>query len=233
MAGAGAGASAQESHPPRRSGWLAEADILLGSAGTSPGRAARVWAPGGCVCGSYPPLPTPTDTHRHRHRERGGQRTAPVGPPDTRQPALTPPHRLWMPRATEGTRGAASGCKSSEDSTSPPPRPPPPPPQRLTRNSRAPAPGPPPTLPRTYTGGRLTLGEGGPRPAATHPAAGSRGRGPGAGRYGWRGRTQAERPESLSSGIPRRHWAWSRTGRRGRTSAAEGRTGQLQRHRSR
>lgn len=38
VAGAGAGASAQESHPPSRSGWLAEADILLGSAGTSPGR---------------------------------------------------------------------------------------------------------------------------------------------------------------------------------------------------
>lgn len=40
--GAGAGASAQASHPPSRSGWLAEAVILLGSAGRSPGKTAAL-----------------------------------------------------------------------------------------------------------------------------------------------------------------------------------------------
>lgn len=42
LAGAGAGASAQASHPPSRSGWLAEAVILLGSAGISPGKIATL-----------------------------------------------------------------------------------------------------------------------------------------------------------------------------------------------
>lgn len=37
-AGVGAAASAHASHPPSRSGWLAEAVTLLSSAGTSPGR---------------------------------------------------------------------------------------------------------------------------------------------------------------------------------------------------
>lgn len=39
-AGTGAGASAQASHPPSRSGWLLEAVILPGSAGRSPGKTA-------------------------------------------------------------------------------------------------------------------------------------------------------------------------------------------------
>lgn len=44
-AGMGAAASAHASHPPSRSGWLAEAVTLLSSAGTSPGRQQCVVCP--------------------------------------------------------------------------------------------------------------------------------------------------------------------------------------------
>lgn len=56
-AGVGAGASAQVSHPPSRSGWLADAVILLDSASTSPEREQQFACPlvGRAVAFTAPP----------------------------------------------------------------------------------------------------------------------------------------------------------------------------------
>lgn len=121
------------------------------------------------------------------------------GSASTDQPPLLTGCGCFMP--LKGPRGWVSGWESSQDNA-----PCPLPAEACTLNSRStrrtqdlrP---PSPDLTELKGGHQrhLILWVGRPcSPTATHPAAGSRCCRPAAGRYGWRGRMQAERPESLS-----------------------------------